>query len=128
MKLLLDTCTFLWIVSGAQQLTSRVREAFANPDNEIYLSAVSAWEITVKHDLGKLPLPRSAADFVPEERARHAIAALPLSESEALAVAKLPRLHRDPFDRMLVCQAVMGGLTLVTPDPLVTQYPVPTLW
>ncbi|MCG5051514.1 MAG: type II toxin-antitoxin system VapC family toxin [Myxococcales bacterium] len=128
MKLLLDTCTFLWIITDARQLTHRVREAFADPDNEVFLSAVSAWEITVKQDLGKLPLPRAAAAFVPEERARHAIVPLPLSETEALAVSKLPQLHRDPFDRMLICQAVMGGLTLVTPDPLVTQYPIATLW
>lgn len=128
MKLLLDTCAFLWIVADARQLSSRVREAFADPGNEVFFSAVSAWEITVKHDLGKLPLPKAALEFVPEERLRHGIAALDLTETEALAVAKLPKLHRDPFDRMLVCQAVMGGLTLVTPDPLVTQYPVPILW
>lgn len=128
MRLLLDTCTFLWIVSRDASLSQRARDAFVDPTNEVYLSPVSAWEIAVKHRLGKLPLPRSPATFVPEERVRHHIAPLPLDEAAALATERLPDLHRDPFDRMLVCQAIMGALTLVTPDPLVTQYPVPTLW
>lgn len=128
MKLLLDTCTFLWIAAGAPQLSARARAAFTDPTNDVFLSAASAWEITVKHDLGKLPLPRPPKDFVPEERSRHGIDALPISEEAALAVGRLPPLHKDPFDRILVCQAIMGGLTLVTPDPLVNQYPVGTLW
>jgi PIN domain nuclease of toxin-antitoxin system len=94
----------------------------------VYLSAISAWEIAIKNALGKLPLPRPAATFVPQERERHRVEALPLTEEAVLVVARLPDLHRDPFDRMLVCQAIMGGLTLLTPDPLISQYPVPTLW
>jgi PIN domain nuclease of toxin-antitoxin system len=66
--------------------------------------------------------------FIPDLRARHQIESLPPDERAALAVAQLPTLHRDPFDRMLICQTIMGGLTLVTPDPLITQYAVPTLW
>jgi PIN domain nuclease of toxin-antitoxin system len=127
-KLLLDTCTFLWIAAGDDRLSSPARAAFVDPENHVYLSVVSAWEITVKHALGKLPLPSSAASFVPRERSRHRIAILPLEEDAALAVGRLPDLHRDPFDRMLVCQAIMSGCTLVTPDDLVTQYPVPSLW
>jgi PIN domain nuclease of toxin-antitoxin system len=89
---------------------------------------VSALEIAIKHSLGKLPLPRPPSVIVPEERARHRIEPLPLDETAALASAKLPELHKDPFDRMLVCQAIMGGLTLLTPDPLVTQYPAAAVW
>jgi PIN domain nuclease of toxin-antitoxin system len=66
--------------------------------------------------------------FVPQERERQHVDALPLTEEAILVVTRLPDLHRDPFDRMLVCQAIMGGLTLLTPDPLISQYPVPTLW
>lgn len=128
MKLLLDTCTFLWLVTDDDSLSAEARRLFADPANEVCLSSVSAWEIAVKHALGKLPLPRSPAVFVPEERRRHHIEPLALDESAALAVAKLPDLHKDPFDRMLVCQAIMGGLTLLTPDPLVTQYPVAAIW
>lgn len=99
-----------------------------DPANEVFLSSVSAWEIAIKHSLGKLPLPRPPSVLVPEERQRHQILPLPLDEVAALATTKLPELHKDPFDRMLVCQAIMGGLTLLTPDPLVTQYPTATLW
>jgi PIN domain nuclease of toxin-antitoxin system len=128
MKLLLDTCTFLWIALGDRALSRRAREAFVDPANEAFLSAVSSWEIALKHAVGKLPLPEKPAVLVPEIRARYRIEPLPLDEPAALAIAQLPDLHRDPFDRMLICQAIMGGLTLVTPDRLITQYAVPTLW
>ena len=118
----------MWIISGDRTLSGAARDAFVDPENEVFLSAVSAWEIAIKHGLGKLPLPLPPALFVPKERARHDIAPLPLEESSAIMVGRLPDLHRDPFDRMLVCQAISGGLTLVTPDPLITQYPVQILW
>jgi PIN domain nuclease of toxin-antitoxin system len=128
MRLLLDTCAFLWIVTGDDSLSPAARDIYADPANEVFLSVVSAWEIAIKHRLGKLPLPRPPSALVPEERKRHRIEALALDESAALASAKLPDLHKDPFDRMLVCQAIMGGLTLLTPDPQITQYPVATIW
>ena len=128
MKLLLDTCTFLWMALGDRALSRPAREAFADPGNDVYLSATSSWEIALKHALGKLPLPGQPTVFVPEMRTRLHVEALPLDERAALAIAQLPDLHHDPFDRMLICQAIMGGLTLVTPDPLIRQYAVPTLW
>jgi PIN domain nuclease of toxin-antitoxin system len=127
-RLLLDTCTFLWIVGGDKDLSPRAREAFVDPGNEVFLSAASAWEIAVKHRLGKLPLPAPPEEFVPTQRAAHGIAALPVDEEAALQVAKLPDLHRDPFDRMLVAQAIVGGLVLVTPDDPIRQYPARMLW
>jgi PIN domain nuclease of toxin-antitoxin system len=126
--LLLDTCTFLWIVGGAKELSARAREAFADPANEVLLSAASAWEIAVKYRLGKLPLPAAPAEFVPAQRAAHGIEPLAVEEESALHVAKLPDLHRDPFDRMLVAQALVGGLVLLTPDDTLRRYPVRTLW
>ena len=128
MKLLLDTCTFLWIVAGAPELSDRARLAFTTPDNEVYLSAVSAWEIAVKHGLGRLPLPSPPSDFIPEMRQRHGITDLALSEEAALFLGKLPAIHRDPFDRMLICQATVKGLVLLTPDEQIMSYPVRTLW
>ncbi|HEY4395298.1 MAG TPA: type II toxin-antitoxin system VapC family toxin [Polyangia bacterium] len=128
MKLLLDTCTFLWVALGDRALSRPAREAFSDPANQIYLSAISSWEIALKYGLGKLSLPTPPTVFVSGWRARHQIEILPLEEPAALAIAQLPELHRDPFDRMLICQAIMGGLTLVTPDRLITQYAVPTLW
>ena len=128
MRLLLDTCAFLWIVGGGPELSSRARDAFVDPANDVYLSSASAWEIAVKHQMGRLPLPEPPASFVPRLREVHDIEVLPIDEASALHVGNLPALHRDPFDRMLVSQALVGGLTIVTPDHAIRQYPAPTLW
>jgi PIN domain nuclease of toxin-antitoxin system len=128
MKLLLDTCTFLWVILDAPRLSKRARDLFRAPDNEVYLSAASAWEIAVKHALGRLPLPQAPEQFVRDMREAHAVASLPIDEESALHVSRLPGLHRDPFDRMLVAQAIVHGLAILTPDPLVTRYPARTMW
>lgn len=128
MRLLLDTATFLWIIDDAPELTPRARELFLDPGNEVYLSSVSAWEIAIKYGLGRLPLPEVPDRFVPTQRKQHGIDALPLDEEAALHLARLPLLHRDPFDRMLVCQAIVHHLVILTPDELITQYPIRTMW
>lgn len=128
MKVLLDTCTFLWIASGADDLSTTARKVFSDPANEVFLSVVSGWEIVVKHALGRLPLPAPPGEFVPELRRLHHIDTLPPSEDAVFQLARLPPYHRDPFDRMLVCQAVAGGMVILTPDRAISQYPVQTLW
>lgn len=128
MKLLLDTCTFLWAVRGDARLGSGAAALFRDPANEVFLSSVSAWEIAVMHRLGKLPLSDPPATYVPRERERHGIDALPLGEAATLMLDKLPSVHADPFDRLLVCQAIHHGLTLLTPDPSIHRYPVPVQW
>lgn len=128
MKLLLDTCAFLWVVTGSAELSPRARDAFQSPANEVYLSPVSAWEIAVKHALGRLPLTDPPDQLVPAQRRAHRIDELPLTEDAVLYLPKLPDWHKDPFDRMLVCQALASGLTLLTPDPELARYPVRTLW
>ncbi|MEQ1909834.1 MAG: type II toxin-antitoxin system VapC family toxin [Vicinamibacterales bacterium] len=128
MKLLLDTCTFLWVVTGSSQLPPRVVDLFRAPDNEVYLSAASAWEVALKHALGRLPLPEPPERFVPAEREAHGISPLPVDEESALHLSRLPAIHRDPFDRLLVSQAIVHGLVILTPDPLVSQYPARTIW
>lgn len=128
MKLLLDTCTFLWVLFEVARLSDDAREAFEDPANEVYLSVVSAWEVAVKHNLGKLPLPAAPDVLVPRQRDAHGILSLPLDERAALFLGRLPPIHRDPFDRMLTSQALTHGMTLVTPDPLIRQYAVSTLW
>ena len=128
MNLLLDTCTFLWIAADAEDLSKNVRELFLDRENDVYLSAVSVWEISVKNALGKLPLPTSPDMFVPDQRERHGIAALPLDEIAALQLPKLPALHQDPFDRMLICQAIAAGLVILTPDEQIVRYPVRCVW
>ncbi len=128
MKILLDTCTFLWLTGGGRVLPPRVVELYRSPESEVFLSTASAWEIAVKFANGRLSLPVRPDRFISEERADRGIQSLPFDEESALHIIRLPRLHRDPFDRMLVSQAIVHGLTIVTPDPLITQYPARTLW
>jgi PIN domain nuclease of toxin-antitoxin system len=127
-SILLDTCTFLWIVSDSNELSETARKLFADPANEVYLSVASAWEIIVKHDLGKLPLPEPPHEFIKKWRTRHDIDSLPLDEPAVLQLSRLPGYHKDPFDRILICQAIAGGLVILTPDPRITAYPVRTEW
>lgn len=128
MKLLVDTCTFLWAVSAPDRLSERARSGIADATIEAHLSAISAWEIAVKQARGALVLSEPAPTYVPKFRDALRLLELPLDEVSALHVARLPAAHKDPFDRMLVCQAIAHGLTIVTPDPLIAQYPVRVLW
>ena len=116
------------MVGGIRGHSDRIREFVADPVNQVWLSAVSTWEIALKHALGRLSLPEPPGRFVPRERERHGFASLALDEQSTLHLPRLPPLHKDPFDRMLACQAIEHGLGLVTPDRLITQYPVRSLW
>jgi PIN domain nuclease of toxin-antitoxin system len=127
MKLLLDTHVFLWFIGGDRRLPAWLREPIRDPGNEVYLSAVSVWEAVIKHQLGKLPLPEPPSVFLPAQRERHRIASLPVDEASVVRLADLPPLHRDPFDRMLVCQALCCRLMLATLDDAIRAYPVPVL-
>jgi PIN domain nuclease of toxin-antitoxin system len=124
MRLLLDTHIFIWYLDGNQRLSSGARDSIRNPNNEIYLSVVSVWEAIVKYQLGKLTLPEPPSVFLPLQRQRHKIASLPLDEISVVKLAELPEIHKDPFDRMLICQALTYDLTLVTVDPILQAYPV----
>ncbi len=126
MKVLLDTCVFLWLLTGERPFPERVRAAMTG--DELWLSAASVWEISVKFAKGTLRLPVAPGRLIPDARKRYGISTLPVDEESALHLVKLPRLHADPFDRMLVSQAIVHGLTIVTPDPLVAQYPARTMW
>jgi len=127
-RILLDTCTFLWLVTDAPALSDSARKVFAEVENEVYLSAVSTWEIALKHALGRLRLPAPPERYVPDQRTRHEISFLPLHEDATLFLKRVPRIHKDPFDRMLICQALVHDLIILTPDPLVSQYTVGTMW
>lgn len=128
MNLLIDTCTFLWITKGDGHLSTNVCAAFESPANTVFLSSISAWEICIKYDLGKLKLPYPPGQFIPCERKRHLISQLELSENDTFHLAHLPPIHKDPFDRMLICQAIENGLTILTPDEYIHRYPVKILW
>ena len=128
MKLLLDTCTFLWFLSDAPELSAKARAAILDPANQVYLSAVSGWEIGRKYARGALELPARPEALIPQVRVESGILSLPLTEEEAISAEKLPLLHRDPFDRMIISQALVQGMIVVTPDPAFGAYPVRLLW
>lgn len=128
MKVLLDTCAFLWLTTDATELSKHAKDIFQDTDNTIYLSSVSIWEMLVKHLLGKLPLPAEPDNFIKQQCERHFIEYLSLDEKAVFHLSSLPNYHRDPFDKMLVCQAIAHDLTILTSDKLISQYPVATAW
>lgn len=124
MKILLDTHIFLWFISRDQRLPTDVQEIIQDLNNEIYLSVVSTWEAIIKYQLGKLPLPESPETYFPKHCDRHQILNLDLDQSSVTQLAKLPSLHRDPFDRMLICQAIQNDMAIATVDEAIRAYPV----
>ncbi|HBA66195.1 MAG TPA: PIN domain nuclease [Methylococcaceae bacterium] len=128
MKILLDTCAFLWVTTDAPELSEKAKVLFQDTNNPVYLSSVSVWEMIVKHQLGKLPLPGSADHFIKQQCGKHFIEFLALDEKAVFHLSRLPNHHRDPFDRMLICQALEHDLTLLTPDEMISAYPVATAW
>ena len=127
MKILLDTHIFLYYISADKRLPDSLRGLIQDTTNEVYLSVVSVWEITVKYQLGKLPLPESPLTYIPKQRKRHAILPLALDEDSVSGLLSLPDIHRDPFDRMLICQAWHSSLVLASLDSFVRDYPIPIL-
>jgi PIN domain nuclease of toxin-antitoxin system len=127
MKLLLDTHVFIWYVRNARELPDLFRDAIRDPGNEVFLSVVSLWEAIIKFQLGKLPLPEPPQTFLPRLRDQHLIQSLPVDEASVLRLAELPPIHRDPFDRLLICQAIQHGLAIATADPMFAAYTVPLL-
>ena len=128
MRILLDTATFIWLAEGDSKLSATARSLIADASNEVFLSAASAWEIAVKHGLGRLNLRVPPDEYVWQQRHLHRIESLSIDEVAALQSAKLPNVHRDPFDRILISQAILGGMAIVTPDRLIRMYPVRTVW
>ena len=124
MNLLLDTHVFVWWNFAAGELAKAAREAIAASDNQVFVSAVTVWEIAVKRRTGRLQFSASPTDAIE----RGGFFPLPISPAHAERVAELPLLHRDPFDRMLVAQAQLESLTLVTADAKIADYPVAQLW
>lgn len=124
MNLLLDTHIFLWYVSRDSQLSPAMVDAIRNPSNTVFVSVVAVWESVIKHSLGKLPLPELPSLYLPLKRDAHGFTSLPIEEAAMQYLSQLPPLHRDPFDRMLIAQALQYDLTLVTADAQVRAYPV----
>lgn len=129
MRLLLDTCTLLWLATDVEKIAAAAREALESADNEIYVSHLSAWEIALKsRRKNVLRLDRPAVTFVRDAIAAHGLQELPLQISSFAYLERLPPHHADPFDRALISQSIAEDCLLVTPDEKIHRYPVRVLW
>ena len=127
MNLLLDTAAVLWSLEDNPRLGVTGRSAIVDPANEVYVSAACVWEIAIKVRRGRLPVPPNVATWLPRELEARDFRPLPISTAHAAAVEHLPHHHRDPFDRILIAQATVEGLRIVTSDERFTRYDVPLL-
>lgn len=127
MRVLLDTHVFLWLQGAPNRLSGEARSLVEIQDNELVLSAASAWEIAIKHALGRLELPEPPARYVPDRMRSSSVEGLHVTHAHALASGSLPSFHRDPFDRMLIAQAMSERLTIMTADEAIRRYPIETI-
>ena len=127
MRFLLDTSIFIWLITDSPRLREEVYRIIQDPRNEVFLSIASLWEAVIKYQLGKLPLPSPAHLYLPTERRIHQIGSLGIDEGAISRLAELPNHHKDPFDRIIVAQALEHGMTILTHDPLIRMYPVPCM-
>lgn len=128
MKVLLDTHTFLWWNLDAPQLSSTARKIIGDGQNEVYFSAASGWEISLKYGKGRLTLPDPPDIYVPSRLSHYRFIPLPIQLSHTLEVSKLPDIHQDPFDRLLVVQSQMEQIPIVTSDQDIVRYNITTIW
>lgn len=129
MRVLLDTHAFLWWVSdGGRRLSERARDVISDGETVSLFSAASAYEIATKVTAGRLELPRSPARYLPDRIALHNFALLSIELDHAIRAGTLPVIHRDPWDRILVAQAQVEGVPIVTADPAIGRYDVETIW
>jgi len=128
MKVLLDTHTFLWWITDDDRLSSTAREIITNGDNELFLSAATGWEISIKAQLGRIKLPKEPHSFIAEQLRLNSIQSLPIHMSHALHIYSLPNHHRDPFDRMIIAQAQLEDLPILTMDSQIARYQIKVIW
>ena len=128
MRFLLDTHVFIWWAVDDPRLSAQARVALADAGNTVYFSAASAWELALKVSLGKLALPDDPANLISKAMIEEGMETLPITLHHALGLARLPLHHRDPFDRMLVAQAQLEGLPILSADPAFAAYDVEVIW
>ena len=128
MKYLLDTHTFLWWNLDDPQLSERARETIANGENEIFISAASAWEIAIKTAKMRLVLPEGPAQYLANRISKYHFQALPIQISHAVRVYDLPEHHADPFDRLLIAQCQLEGMPLISKDEDIQKYDLEVIW
>ena len=124
MRILLDTQAWLWMLMGPERFSLYALGIVEDASNELVLSAASAWEIGIKHELGRLELPGAPESVIPDLMLRSGVEALPISHAHTLRASTLPPYHRDPFDRLLVAQAQMEGVPILTADSQIPLYDV----
>jgi PIN domain nuclease of toxin-antitoxin system len=127
-RALLDTHAFLWWNADDERLSAPARAVIGDGRNEILLSAASAWEIAIKVGRGRLTLPLPPARYVPDRMRMNGFTGLPVEIAHAVGVAALPNVHSDPFDRLIVAQAIAEGIPIITADPDIGRYPIETIW
>ena len=123
MRILLDTHIFLWLIDDSKRLSDRYRQIIHNLDNEIFLSVVSIWECVIKYQVGKLNFPESPETYLPLQRREHLIKSLTVDENSIAQLIKLPLLHKDPFDRLIIAQSLQHDLIIMTEDKAMLPYP-----
>ena len=128
MRLLLDTHALLWWLAGDEALSDTARGAIGDPDNEIFVSAAAAWEIATKYRLGKLPGAAIVAVDIAGAVASQGFVELPINIRDGQTAGGLPAIHKDPFDRMLIAQAIAADMVIVSNEGLFNAYGVPRLW
>ena len=128
MKVLLDTHTFLWWITDDPKLSLRVRGIMSDGENEIFISAATGWEIAIKSQIGRLKLPDEPQRFILEQLKINGMKSLPIEMRHALHVSTLPTYHQDPFDRILIAQAQMEDLPVLSADPEIGKYEVTIIW
>jgi PIN domain nuclease of toxin-antitoxin system len=128
MKVVLDTHAFLWWIADDDQLPSSARSIIGNRENELFLSAATGWEIAIKAKLGRIHLPGKVDSFIAKQLELNDIYSLPIHMSHALNVYNLPNYHRDPFDRLIVSQAQLEKMSILTTDPQIARYGVKVVW
>ena len=124
MNYLLDTHLFLWYINGDEKLKSKYKEIIENLENDMYLSTVSIWECIIKAKTGKLEIPNPIYDYLNTKRIEHKIEILNFNYNSLYFLETLPDIHKDPFDRLIICQALSNNLILLTDDELILKYPV----
>ncbi len=128
MKILLDTHAFLWWDSEPEKLAPIVSDMLSDAENSIFFSVVSAWEIQIKKQLGKLSLSISLAEMIEGQQQVNKVSILPVQLHHVLALDELPTHHKDPFDRLLIAQAKIDGLKIVSADSIFSKYDVDVIW
>lgn len=128
MKLLLDTHIFLWVNGDTSKLSVNFKSLGHSGEHDFYLSLASVWEMQIKYQLGKLSLPLPIEELVNKNQLENGIQLLPIELSHISHLAQLPSHHKDPFDRLLIAQAIIEDMTIVTADQSFAAYPVPVVW